>query len=414
MKKNLTLLVLLLSFAYSNAQIGGLLNKAKEKTEQKAKEKAEQESKQKTNNTNSGSTNNNDNNNSGVSPNSANNLGKTLSASEKAYTEFQKKNVVDNGITSETHKLYNGKIAFSKSPIAEKQEDAGQLTTSFMASDLIYARFYLPNSLWNTPIYKIDSINSSPERNFYSEFAIELVIDGVPTSNNKTLEAMRIYEFFINSKMEDYKETKLLSAEDRTKVTTVGFAINMSRAEINALEDTKDGYSAPSSFDGVNWPMIANTLSAGEHTIKVLVWPVRDAGKLKNYKPVCAAEFKYTKKAGDHVKVGPDLNKFTSKAAAKNPALEASMLKVDYTSYSSDYTNPVKVILLDKEWSVNTYPSTGKPANRYQRASVIFKDKDGKCFIQTCCWLQQDHNGSAYGPLYLRTADGRDFQIECN
>lgn len=408
----------LLSVTSLKAQFGGLINKAKnelKKEDKKEEKKIEEKKEEQKTEVKQNQTPSNSNSTSITTTEKKNDTPtKKLSESEQLYEEFKKGNVVDNGLTSEIHKTYVGKIAFSKAPILEKKEDPTQLLTSFGGSDIIYGRFYLPRSLYNTPIYKIDSLNSYPDRNIYSEFAIEFVIDGVRIEDNKDMAAKRIWEFFINTKMQDYKETKSLNAEDRAKVTSVGFAINLPRADINALEDTKEGYDAPNSFDGVNWPLIANTLSPGDHTIKVLVWSIRDAGKRKNHKPICTSEFKYIKKADDHIKVGPDLNKFTGKAVTKNPALEASMLKVDYATDYEKYKNPIKVILLDKEWAVNTYPETGKPANRYQRVSVIFKDKDGSCYIQTRVWIQQDYASGSYGKMYVRTSDGRDFQVECN
>ena len=55
----------------------------------------------------------------------------------------------DQGLTSDVHRSHVGQVVFSTEPIAFRCENPDQFATSFGPYDPIYARHYLPASVWN-------------------------------------------------------------------------------------------------------------------------------------------------------------------------------------------------------------------------------------------------------------------------
>lgn len=76
--------------------------------------------------------------------------------------KYKKDPVVDNGLTNDFHKANVGKIVFSKQEIVKATSSDAQLGKSFAATDDIYGRVYLSQSLTNEAY----SIGVYPTNNF--------------------------------------------------------------------------------------------------------------------------------------------------------------------------------------------------------------------------------------------------------
>ena len=120
----------------------------------------------------------------------------------------------DDGMTSEIHTKYVGKIMFAKDIIPTTGAIESDFVGEFGISDYIYGRLYMPKSIENYPIYENkklaagDTIN--PDHNNYGKFYYKLYVDGVldewpvelvKLKNKKTTT----YQVWIHPKPEHYK-----------------------------------------------------------------------------------------------------------------------------------------------------------------------------------------------------------------
>src|SRR6202008_3341525 len=98
----------------ANAQLGSLINKAKNaaKSEKKTEE------------------NSNSNNNS-ISTDSGNNSSSNTSSNSNDNQKGSLSQVQDEGITNEIHKANIGKVVFSKSHIEQGKENSASFTNTF-------------------------------------------------------------------------------------------------------------------------------------------------------------------------------------------------------------------------------------------------------------------------------------------
>jgi hypothetical protein len=282
---------------------------------------------------------------------------------QKTVQEFNAGNIKDEGMTSDAHTKNVGKVVFSKSEIAEKNENQSAFTTSFSGADLLYARCYLAKSLWNTPQYEKVSeytrgdtayITRTPKRNEQSSFTVELLVDGkkpfdIPEVANSYFGRN---EMLYTSTQTDYNKEKY-----KTK-TTFGLFIKTSQKEMDA------------GIGGVDWAVLVNALSAGVHTITMSVYGGSSV-------PVCTGEFKYTKIAGLFVNTGIDYNMVikNNPAGMNNPAYETQMKAL--VMQHEQVKSVVKLIITDTDWNIVKNEDTGAILYRQLNGICIVKDEFG-------------------------------------
>lgn len=330
----------------------------------------------------------------------------SINSFSQSLEKFNKEKITDDGITSEIHKNNIGKMVFSKSHIEQGKEVPANFTTSFTGNDLIYARCYLAESFWNTPIY-VDAEKSKwyPSRD--CKFIVDIMIDGksprdIPEIAKSPYNAG--VEFIYSSNRDriatsHFDKLAGSSATDRQmKATTFELYINTSSSEKN-------------NSIGSDWPLIANLLTPGEHTIKFLL--KSGVNSAVSFEPFCIGEIKYTKKATDYIPYGKNYAAVAKEhpAGMKNPALEAQIKQLVETSETCGKPKVLKLFIEQDSWTVNKNYN-GKPEFKAITAWCVVKE-NGICKAGIV-HIGQDYNGKGYDTAYVREWNTTGEFIDCS
>lgn len=241
----LFLCILFLSFNAS-AQLGGLLNRVRNKSEKK--------------------TNNSENTNStptsSAKPKSDDNANKP--SGKPRLLKMAEPKITDPFILQ-----HLGQIIFSKKPInAEVSYASQKYTNSFSVLDKIYCQAFLPHLLFNNTLYKNGDSNSNDIKNNEEEqYEYVMYVDGV-----------RVKDPVFKGGRQDYCE------------------------RLDFFEQNYDTtYTEPLAW----WITAASNLSVGVHKVKIELWGINDNG-YTTAGPICSGEIAITKQKGDVLRSSKD------------------------------------------------------------------------------------------------------------
>ncbi len=161
------------------------------------------------------------------------------------------------------------------------------------------------------------------------------------------------------------------------------------------------------------------TLKSGKNKIKVVVH--------MNYNPVASGTFEIS---GDDFKfyagLSDQLNELAAeggaasaqfpKAKKSDPALEKRMI-AEFTNSNHfksgrfDAEEILKIAIYDEDWHIRRHEISGIVTQRYIRAAIAVKGKDGKCGYYNVTF-KEDHVGGKYEPMKYDGAADR-YAIKC-
>jgi len=338
--------------------------------------------------------------------------------------EFISENKKDNGFISDFHKTNSGKILFSKTKITS---DNSVFDNTFKGSDLIYARCYLPQSIFNTPIYNLDDYSSEQKKDQLSrpdkcQFIIEMTINGKHPSEYKGLNSLFITDGykkpFIDVMSMETFNTPDFGASDffdgryyisyPEKQTIINLFINSSEEDFLKKFDSK-------------WKYIANALVPGEYEISLKLFPVwaDRSGKIlaKSKEPLVQGGYKYNKEQSVVISKGLAYLEAVPKAGLVDAVLE-NQVKALINNYTKDYQGhkAMKVVITDKGWTTIRHEISGKIVARIIEIWGVIKDSNGDC-KQIKAIVTENFDGKSYGAPFLREGfvfTGDFYYINCN
>ncbi len=84
-------------------------------------------------------------------------------------------------------------------------------------------------------------------------------------------------------------------------------------------------------------------------------------------------------------------------AAVKDAALEKTFVDAFNKYHSEEFKGTAfKAVLTSEDWSVERHEITGIVTGRIRRAVIVYKDKDGRCFLTANFFLRQEYVGSSF------------------
>ncbi len=267
------------------------------------------------------------------------------------------------GITSDVHSKNQGKIIFSESPIAFKNENVSQFKTNFTFSEDICFRVYLDDSFLN----KLSSRAKSEgiiEREFeeYGTYKTIFYLD----------------EKQIHSSIRDHNGMSLKAKSEWTTFRGEYF-LNSGGENSSGMQDFIDFTSK-----------IENIISAGQHSIKVEIYPyIYVSGIDKNTEimisePAAVGSF--------NLNVSNPMVKSNHPVLCKTPKRGMNEIEIE---------NKVKgtaksMTITSSSWDIERNEYTGIPLRRNAYAQAGIVNEDGTCGFQEIL-ISQEYNGSNYG-----------------
>jgi len=265
-----------------------------------------------------------------------------------------------------------GTIIFSKTMI--NPSNPTDLTTTFKAGDNIYAVAYVNQNL-------IDMFNNDNPKKMDAEITLYDVV--APLYDYQQATEMQM-EFSIMWIYGDAMSKKYLLVDivpDKNSMTAY--------TEEYQYEKFGDKFYGP-----VRFALALAKLTPGKHEIVV---------RFKfNYKDVAngkftieGTDFSVYKPISKELNTAADVNKTKStgfpKALITDKKLEGEMISVlkgSQTYKDRIKGDVVKIVITDSDWYIRRNDLTGIILNRYIRATVGVKDKDGKCTVWPIVYIQ--------------------------
>ena len=306
--------------------------------------------------------------------------------------KYKRERVEDQGITSDVHKEYVGKIVFSNIEIEKGSPNAASFKSSFSTSENLYGRVFLEQSLdnYSNDIGKIGS---------FSDYNYRVTVDG------------HTYPDFINSNI-----TSIQDGEVIEKWTTFQLGLNP------ATEDVKEYPSA--DYYTLFWSHIYY-LPEGEHNVKIeLVHDIPDdeeptsayskeqcrlwTTKFGPEKVVAEGSFTIKVKNSDKLALSKKLCEPLPNGGKLNSSDMQSKMKSLCTGKWSGQT-PVKAIVTSDDWNyVRNWK--GVITHRTIQGTVVVKhEKENMYQVLSVQFVQQNQGGSSYGSLQYDAVGGGDF-----
>jgi hypothetical protein len=248
--------------------------------------------------------------------------------------------------TSNFHKENAGKIVFSKSPVEIKKENPGAMLNKFVAGDFIYGMMYLKGTFKELTQggYKV---------------SMKIFVDG----NEKV---SRDFEIPREKWEWTYLSTEIVADP---KISQTKGTIQYAKA--------------------------LSELSPRKHKIKV-----QFVGEYGDRNILSEGEFELDCSEGldKLVKIAKDLeNKELSQVFMSKPEMKNAQLEKEMLAALSDWKEkPLRVVILDNDWTAHRNAISGAIENRTIQTEVAFKTPEGDCKI---FWLsfKQDYDGKKYG-----------------
>ncbi|MCB2204471.1 hypothetical protein KQI65_06950 [bacterium] len=246
--------------------------------------------------------------------------------------------------TGEFHRQHAGEIVFSSSPITPGAESVSAMKDNFAAGDNIYGMMYFKG------IYNEVTNNSNVA---YTA----MLVDG---------NEMVRYNFKLDGAAREASTLKSEVVPDPAQSTT--------RGALLFTEKLKN-------------------ISPRRHTITIRT--LDDYGKTiaeGSFKLDCSKGL--DRIAEVHRQLG---EKKLSGVSLPSPAMRnASLEKEMMASLGAWKETPLKVIITDRDWTIQHHPVTGAIVSRTINTTTVFKKADGTCRMFEVSY-KQDYNGRGYG-----------------
>ncbi|WP_291723847.1 hypothetical protein [Bernardetia sp.] len=287
----------------------------------------------------------------------------------------------DQGMTSETHSKYVGKIVFASDPTALnfKNENPSKFKTSFSADEPIYSKIYLAKSLANTPYQNGDT-----------EYALmvngyKMTIDGKPVEFKRTFGDMQ-------PKMNGrdiyyYTELDLQNMASFKEWTTW-------RHFLLPKENDEELKYGNRNISARAFTLALLDLEEGTHNVKIELYG-HSMTEDKHTEPVATGEFEITLTAEDK-------KNLAFKYAAPLPkdkwqgGNKEQILKELAVAFENEFKEkPLYIGILDADWKEGTYSLNGQKYRKISAYAVwADKDGDGMNSLTGYNWISDYSSGS--------------------
>lgn len=87
-------------------------------------------------------------------------------------------------------------------------------------------------------------------------------------------------------------------------------------------------------------------------------------------------------------------------AAVQDPALEKLFIETFNKFHGEEFKGTaIKAVITSEAWSIQRNELTGIILGRFRRAVIVYKNKEGKCFLSANFFIRQEYTGSGYSQL---------------
>lgn len=260
----------------------------------------------------------------------------------------------DQGMTSPAHRAHVGRIVFSDGPIPFQKEDAERFKTAFRATDTLYGRVYLAQSVGSTEVHLAGQVQKGTAR----AFEVRLFV-----GDEEQKLAFGVFH-----------QGVLARAAAQTW-TTWRLDLNPAAGDAGAEAKVTAG-----------WAKTVNRLAPGRHAVKVELWVTE--GQMRSKGPVAVGTFEIDKQRGDRLESGgrfpADVYAGADLANVK-AAARAALLAEGVAKGTAD----ILALAITSTISEGRYVDTKVP---YRQVSAAVKwadtDKDGFCRFVTYNFVQ--------------------------
>lgn len=285
--------------------------------------------------------------------------------------------VASDAPSSPLHDKYVGKLVFANQQLTPENTKEALFKGSFNIDEPIYARVYIPTAVKNYVLYSDNGKGSNGWENNYGECSLQYTVD-----DDQTVVVLKNFR------------------RDKDSRGWISWQYFISATGENA------------EFNEERFVKHMNSLSDGEHTIKFKLWAGGIAER-SSISPIATAEIKINKLPGKKMKLGRGWGLY--KAAMSNPALEKQMVEVMKEKATNDGWKEIfsKAKIIDKDWYTVRNEYTGIILARTINALVYAKWPDGHCTVQEFNF-KQDWNGSAWSKNLVFNGVGNQTVIDCD
>ncbi|MGE0568179.1 MAG: hypothetical protein AB7O73_09535 [Bacteroidia bacterium] len=349
MKKILLVLAGLIICVNVNAQLGGMLNKAKNKMKSDKKETTEKPKEE-------------------VKPES-----NEAPIEKKKEEKTVAPDEPNDGITSPMHEKYMGKIVFGSTmeSIEFKKEVEEKFITKAIFGDEIRYRVYMDNSL-------VNYLKTMKFASTHGRYQIKFVLDGTIADSSAFSE-------------------DAFSYTEKKSMTTFKGALKSAAGKIAVGESAFQRFALKHE----------DKFTVGDHVLKVEYRPYQNYPSLYVGPVIASGEITLTVKK---TIVDPnDPKTCLPKVEMKNPELEKSILKA-FNAQKWEET-PKEVRIISNKWNIVRNKYSGIITSRYVEAA-IGSTKDGKCAYQIFNFYQ-DYDGKDYQKEVYLSGIGDKTTVSC-
>ena len=313
----------------------------------------------------------------------------------------------DQGITNDVHKANVGNIVFANDPISFKTPDASLFKKDFSASETIFGRLYLPQSISNTPVERITNdkgevlLKLGDIKGESTEFpgnavnlSYHVSINGVPIVTEmkgkfSDVNPNAMYTWFV--------------AGDEMYIWTTRQLFFLPPSDFEHLD--RDEIRDPS----IAFAKALTTQKPGKHTVDVEIRFTCMSSNCEGglSEPIASGQFTLNLTEDDLATLGKEYGRGLPEAKMRNKTLEASMKKA---LKDADWEYEIiKVAIVQSDWQINRN-SFGHITDRSLDTYVAFKMKDDmyKAFNIS---FKQLYDGKNYGTTQVRGV-GNSFPVD--
>lgn len=274
--------------------------------------------------------------------------------------------LADQGITSDIHQKYQGKVIFSEQPIGFKKENEAHFKTEFTANSTIFGRVYFEKAINN----HILSGNTQQTKGSYE---IQAFIDDKPIE-------VEFGVFFTGS----------LSGDKGNQWTTFQFSPRPTEAKQGNAKDISE-----------NFTLATQGLSAGSHNVRFEFWGVQ--GQLKTAKPMAVGDFKLILKDGERI-TSQQLFPQDKFSGGNKEQLKKDIKNSVLGGMAKSWEEMLDVSIRS-DWKISTYKNA--PWNKYRKLTAIIlwhdTDNDQLCNYTSYNFVQDAISESEWGSLKFQS-----------
>lgn len=282
----------------------------------------------------------------------------------------------DQGMSSEVHKKYIGRIALSSSRIDRDNPDESAFKTTFMADEDLYGRIYMPHSASNEPMFTYYDLQKKK---------IEEPCDGGCS-----------YAVVLQRK--GTEERKAIRCNDLG-----GDELRWTTMQLSLYPNSLEGDPEEPNRAWVYW---MRELPAGTHTFTITYFvgegacsfdPRSNNGYAHVTDPLATAEVNIVKEEGMKIPFRMNFDRYES--------------VMDLSSMRGSILEQAHILAKGAEWDVRFSKITALGSWEYERDAyndiirrtcdtrILGKDKNGECAAYPMTIIQEHIGGGRYGQV---------------